>query len=72
MEADVGVVNLRCVHGTCRGARVVQALAGCGECCGLEILAYRTCVIFARYSDQCFPKSSKHKSLSLRQWLRES
>ena len=36
-RSDLGVVNLRCANGT-RGAAcfgVVQALAGCGERCGV-------------------------------------
>ena len=40
--SHLGVANLRCASGTCGGAwvGVVQALAECGECCGLPVPAY--------------------------------
>ena len=37
VSTDLGVLKLRCANGTCGAAcfGVVQALAGCGERCGV-------------------------------------
>ena len=47
MAAAIGVRS--CTNGTCGGAwvGVVQALAGCGESCGLPMAVYRSCATSA-------------------------
>ena len=51
---------MRCVKGTSGGAwvGVVQALAGCGESCGLHVhvLFGGSCAIPTRWAGQSFPK----------------
>ena len=56
-----GVVNLHCASGICGGAwvGVVQALAGCGESCGLPMPAYRSCAVSKYHAGQSFPEMSK-------------
>ena len=50
VSTDLRVITVRLVSGTCGGARVgvVQALAGCGERCGVRMRVYRSCAISAR------------------------
>lgn len=38
---------------------VVQAVAGCGERCGLLMSVYRSCAVATYYSGQAFPEMSK-------------
>ena len=46
---------------SCSGARVgvVQALAGCGESCGLPMRPYKNSAIPVRWAGQSLPKLSK-------------
>ncbi len=63
-----GVVILRCRDGTCGGAwiGVDQALAWCGEWCGLPIPELRQCAISACYAYQISVNTKQMRSMAMR------
>jgi len=66
VRPDSGVVILCCRNGTCGAAwiGVNQALAWCGEWCGLPIPDCRQCAFFACYAGQISATTKQTRSLT--------
>jgi len=66
VRPDIGVVILRCRDGTCGGVwfGVDQALAWCGDWCGLPNLCCMHCAISTSYAYQISTYTEQKRSLT--------